>query len=119
MDDSKLIIDTPAIIELFGHTKMAGNITSIVVGSSAFFRVEVPKTSKQEAFTRILNPAAIYAINPCTEEVMIAMANSFNFTPLTPWDLPASLKKPALAGGPECPSDPEEYRLPTAIEEEE
>lgn len=96
MDDSKLIIDTPAIIELFGHTKMAGHITSIVVGSSAFLRVEVPKTKKQEAFTRLLNPSAVYAINPCTEEVMKAMADSFNFTPLSPWDLPASLKKPAL-----------------------
>lgn len=74
----------------------------MVVGSSAFFRVEVPKTQKQEAFTRMLNPAAIYAINPCTEEVMLAMAHSFNFTPITPWDLPESLRKPAL---PEAEED--------------
>lgn len=96
MEDSKL--NTPAIIELFGHSKMAGMVTEQVIGASSFIRVEVPKTNKAEGFTRMLNPSAIYAINPCTEEIMMAMANSLNFMPITPWDLPKSLKNELPAG---------------------
>ena len=106
MEDSKL--NTPAIIELFGHQKMAGMVTEQVIGASSMIRVEVPKTNKQEAYTRLLNPAAIYAINPVTEEVMLAMANSYNYTPITAWDLPASLKKPALEAAKEEEMDDEE-----------
>lgn len=98
MEKDDLIIDTPAIIELFGHTKMAGHVTSIAVGSSAFLRVEVPATRLQKSFTRLINPSAVYAINPCTEEIMKAMADTFNFTPLTKWDLPDSLKNQERSG---------------------
>lgn len=90
MEDQKL--NTPAIIELFGHGKMAGHVSEHVIGSSAFIRVEVPKTDRQEAFSRLLHPNSIYALNPCTEDVMMAMANSYNYTPITAWDLPDVLK---------------------------
>lgn len=96
MEESKL--NTPAIIELFGHTKMAGVISEHVIGSTAFIRVEVPKTNNQEAFTRMLNPSAIYALNPCTPEVMLAMANSLNYAPITAWDLPESIKEKMRRG---------------------
>lgn len=103
MEESK--INTPAIIELFGHTKMAGMITEQVIGATSFLRVEVPKTDKQEGFTRLLNPSAVYAINPCTEEIMLALANQFNFVPIKAWDLPPSLKRTALPEGQDDQAD--------------
>lgn len=106
MEDSKL--NTPAIIELFGHQKMAGMVTEQVIGASSFIRVEVPVTQRQAAYTRLLNPSAIYAINPVTEEVMLAMANSYNYTPITAWDLPDHLKKKALGEGVQSEEEEDE-----------
>ena len=76
-----------AIVELFGHTKMVGKITEQSIGPATFVRVDVPETEKSPAFTRLLNPSAIYAINPVTEEVMGYMAKSFDQQPIASWDL--------------------------------
>ncbi len=75
-----------AIVELFGHNRMAGKLTEQTVGSSSFARIDVPATSKSPSFTRIVNPSAIYAINPVTEEVMLAMAERISVSPIEAWD---------------------------------
>ncbi len=76
-----------AIIELFGKTQMAGTISDHNLGGASFVRVDVPETKTQGAFTRFLNPAAIYAINPCTEEVMKHMAENYQQKPIDSWDI--------------------------------
>lgn len=76
-----------AIVELFGHTKMAGVVTEQTVGSSTFIRVDVPETESSQGFTRLLNPSAIYAINPVTEDVMKYMARSYQSKPIESWDI--------------------------------
>lgn len=76
-----------AIVELFGHQKMAGKVTEQSIGPATFLRVDVPETTKTPSFTRILNPSAIYAINPVTEEVMKMKAEHIQTAPIEAWDV--------------------------------
>lgn len=76
-----------AIIELFGHQKMAGKVTEQSIGPATFVRVDVPETKTHPSFTRMLNPSAIYAINPVTEDVMNYMAGSLSQKPIESWDI--------------------------------
>lgn len=76
-----------AVVELFGHTKMAGLVTEQSIGGATFVRVDVPETKRQVGFTRLLNPSAIYAINPVTEDVMKFKAEQFHQAPIESWDI--------------------------------
>lgn len=85
--------ETYALIELFGHTRMAGKVSEQSIGGSTFIRVDVPETESQGAFTRLLNPSAIYAINPVTEEVADHLAKQFQVKPIDMWDIREILEK--------------------------
>ena len=76
-----------AIVELFGHQKLAGKITEQSIGPATFVRVDVPESESSPAFTRLLNPSAIYAINPVTEDVMKHMAGNYAAKPIESWDI--------------------------------
>lgn len=86
-----------AIIELFGHNREAGFITTQYYGNAAMFQLDVPELKEREfelvrpqwignvlvakgskvkkeakaGRSRLINPSACYAINPCTEEMAI------------------------------------------------
>lgn len=95
-----------AIVELFGHTRMAGHVSEQTVGGASFVRVDVPDTDGQPGFTRLLGAGAIYAINPCTEELARAAAGRFRTQPIQAYEIRGLL--PATAGcGPS--GDPEEW----------
>lgn len=79
-------IELFAIVELFGHTKISGIVTEFVMGGASFIRVDVPEIPEQPSYTRLLNPSAIYAINPVTEEVMQASAKAIKSKPIETWD---------------------------------
>lgn len=76
-----------ALVELFGHQRIAGKVTEQSIGVATFIRIDVPETSQQPKFTRIVNPSAIYAINPVTEEVMLHMAEMITSKPIESWDI--------------------------------
>lgn len=76
-----------AIVELFGHQRIAGKITEHNFGPSVFIRIDVPETPEQPKFTRLVNPSAVYAINPVTEEVMLDMAKRIQQKPIDSWDI--------------------------------
>lgn len=82
-----------ALVELFGHQRIAGIVTEQTVGSSTFVRISVPETKTQPAFDRLVNPSAIYAINPVTQEVMNHMAESINQKPIEAWDVREMTRK--------------------------
>ncbi len=86
-------IELFAIIELFGHQRISGHVESMSISGASFVRVDVPETKSQPKFTRIFNPSAIYAINPVTEEVAIAMAESIHQKPIEAWDIREMEKK--------------------------
>jgi hypothetical protein len=92
-----------ALIELFGHGHEAGYVTTQYYGDKAMFQIDVPEIpARQETLqspkwgdsglmpagsviekaavpgrTRLINPGAVYAMNPATEEaVRAAIAHS-------------------------------------------
>jgi hypothetical protein len=88
--------DLWCIIELFGHNRIAGRCTEQNVAGANMLRVDVPETGKNKAFTRILTAGAIYAINPVSEDVAKAVAESLNIAPITPWAISEMVKNEIL-----------------------
>lgn len=76
-----------ALIELFGHNRIAGKCSEQNIAGTNFLRVDVPETKNNAAFTRFLGHAAIYAINPVTEEVAIELAKNIDAKPIEAWDI--------------------------------
>ena len=85
--------ELPALVELFGHQRLAGTVTEQTIGSATFIRIDVPETKHQGKFTRLVNPSAVYAINPVTEEVMLQMADNLDEKPIDSWDIREMTKK--------------------------
>jgi len=85
--------DVWALIELFGHSRIAGRVTECNLGGAAFLQVDVPETEKNPAFTRILNPSAIYAINPLDEDSARNYAERIDAAPIKSWDVKEFMEK--------------------------
>lgn len=92
MDDNQTA--TPfsqwAIVEIMGRQVVAGLVTEVTIAGSGFLRVDVPVTSTQPAWSRLISPQAIYAITPTKEDVATARAESLRVKPLHEWDLPSN-----------------------------
>lgn len=80
------------MVELFGHQKIAGKVTEQVIAGSGFIRVDVPKTSKREGFTRLYGPSAIYAMTPVSEQIAQMMADRLEVEAVSEWQLSQALK---------------------------
>lgn len=85
-----------AVIELFGHQREAGFVTTQYFGNAAMFQLDVPELPEREWIlerpewidnvlaregskvkkeatpgrSRLINPSAVYAMNPATEEAV-------------------------------------------------
>lgn len=97
-----------AIVELFGHTRMAGLCSEQTIAGSAMVRIDVPETETQPAFTRLLNVSAIYAINPVDKETAMIMAKNLDKKPIETWDIQKVIQKQQLQLTP-SPNDGDEY----------
>lgn len=80
-----------AILELFGHQRLAGMVTAVTISGASFVRVDVPDIEKEigaaPKLTKFLNPSAIYSITPVSEETARAAARSCSPAPVTRWDV--------------------------------
>lgn len=85
--------DLWCIVELFGHTKIAGRCTEQNIAGTNMLRVDVPETDKQPAFTRFFGSAAIYAINPVDETTCRHVAGQLQVKPIEAWNISEVLKK--------------------------
>ena len=99
--------DTWALVELMGHSRIAGRVTDATIGGATFIRVDVPETSGgQPSHTRYFSPAAIYGISPVTEEIARGLAEELDNRPFNVYELPRQLREPEspaeipLAGTP-------------------
>lgn len=86
------------IVELFGHQRIAGQVTEEQIGGASFIRVDVPKTARREAFTKYYGASAIYALTPCDEDTAHRAAQAFDLMPIEVWRLTA-VKTTALEEG--------------------
>lgn len=73
-----------AIIELFGHNVMAGQVSKCEIGD--FIQINVPEVDGIPAWTKMVNPKAIYAITPVTEDVAMDKARYLKSMPIDRWD---------------------------------
>lgn len=75
MKDQTEKFDSWAVVELFGHVRLAGRVSEQVIAGQGFIRVDVPvEEDSPETFTRLFGPGAIYSINPCAEQIARAFA---------------------------------------------
>jgi len=80
-----------SIVELFGHSTIAGYLTQ----DGEFIRVDVPAVDEQEKFTKFYGPKAIYGITPTTEEIATHAAEKLSVRPVSLWVVPGkALPKP-------------------------
>jgi hypothetical protein len=92
--------DLWCVVELFGHSRIAGKCTEQNVAGVNMLRVDVPGSENKAEFTRFLSAGAIYAINPVTEEVAKAVSKNLESSPVSVWDIkPLIDSKKAIQSG--------------------
>lgn len=89
--------DEWAVVELFGHQKMAGHVTPAPIGD--MLRIDVFSDEETVMFTRFVNPKAIYAINPCSKEIAIGIGRKFAQPPVSRWELRHLLPQATTSDG--------------------
>ncbi len=102
---------TWALVELFGHTRIAGEVSEQTIAGGAMVRIDVPETETSPAFSRIVNVQAIYAINPMTEEMVKSIASQLEIKPIQSWDIREYVEKNRKALQPVNKSDFEDLPM--------
>lgn len=83
-----------AIVEIYGHTKIAGLVTEQVLAGQGFLRVDVPDLpaagpyKEQAGFSRFYGANAIYSITPVSQEIALQVAQSMRVKPVNVYITP-------------------------------
>lgn len=96
-----------AIVELFGHGRVAGQISEQTFAGAELLRVDVPEVSYTDsdyvdgqrqvttvtipAHTRSFGPRAIYGISWCDEAAALLAAHTIRDRPITTYSLRSAL----------------------------
>jgi hypothetical protein len=90
--------ETWAVVELFGHDRIAGYVTEQEIAGAAFVRVDVPGEDGQEGFSKLFGPSAIYSLTPVSETVARIAVQRFATRPLGMWtpDITRQLPPPVV-----------------------
>ncbi len=84
-----------AVVELFGHQRIAGLLSEQVIGGCNFLRVDVPAAGGQKTFTKLYGQGAIYAISFVEEAIARELAAQLRARPVEVYELSNLLPKPA------------------------
>jgi hypothetical protein len=100
-----------AIVELMGRQKYAGHVVEQTIAGVAFLRLDVPDIPLLElpAFTKLFGSQSIYAITPVAEEIARHLAAKLGHTPVTVWDLPASMREKLQSPALQYQGDDDEF----------
>ena len=96
--------DQWAVVELFGHQKIAGLLTEATIGGCSFVRVDVPEIGDDAGFTKLYGNGAIYAISFVSEDIARLVAQHYTVKPVQNYELPQLGMKP-----PADPFDEDDY----------
>lgn len=82
--------DEWALLELMGHQQIVGRVSESPLFGASMIRVDVPSINGSQAYTRFYNPAAVYSLNPVTEEVARGLLTQSRFRnePVSRFDVP-------------------------------
>jgi hypothetical protein len=105
MSESQTDIEGWAILDLFGHNKIAGYVTTAIVGTSGMLRVDVPAVDAMPPYTRFYGPGAIYSLTLVTEEIARAALKAIRPAAVTVY-IPRQLPE----GQPAYTMERERYR---------
>jgi hypothetical protein len=83
MDQQKPTDNLWAIVELFGHAKIAGRISEVQKYGTTLLRVDIPAGTANPAFTRDFGGGAIYSITYVTESIARRAAEVMSPLPVT------------------------------------
>ncbi|MEL6627446.1 MAG: hypothetical protein AAFQ92_18130 [Bacteroidota bacterium] len=72
------------IVELFGHTTLSGEVSKCEIGD--FIQINIPEVGPIPAWSKMVNPKAIYGITPTTEDVARQKAETLKSMPIDRWD---------------------------------
>lgn len=78
-----------AIVELFGHQKIAGRLTEQSIGGCCFLRIDVPDVDGRQGFTKLYTQGAIYGITFVDETVARMSVANMRLEPVKAYDLAA------------------------------
>lgn len=76
-----------AIVELFGHQKIAGKLSEQTIGGCSFVRVDVPDTNAGKGFTKLYGNGAIYGISFVDEAIARAAAEYHTPAPVSRYEI--------------------------------
>lgn len=76
-----------AIVDVMGHQRFVGLVTEQVIAGQGFVRVDIPKTSKQPGWSKLIGTASIYAITPVEKDIAVSMAENLHKKPIEAYQL--------------------------------
>ena len=76
-----------AIVELFGHNVIAGELGEETLGPEVFLRVDVPGIGGNTPFTKYYGKGAVYSITPTDEDTARAAIVGLAPKPIEVWKL--------------------------------
>lgn len=86
-----LRVDTWAIVDLFGHARIAGRLSEHQIGGQSFVRVDVPevtdKSGTTPAHTRLFGAGAIYSVAFVDEMTATLAARDIHSEPVSTWSM--------------------------------
>lgn len=88
-EEANETFETWAIVELFGHSKIAGLVSEQNLAGGMFLRVDVPELRGWPAFTRFYGSGAVYSITPCTEEIARQAGEMLRVRPINVYGIAA------------------------------
>lgn len=68
IDKNQESIETWAYIEIMGHSRIAGRVSTMKLGVNVMLQVDVPKADDGFSHSELYAPTAIFSIKPTTEE---------------------------------------------------
>ena len=80
--------DRWVVIDLYGHTRLAGRATEETIAGTDYLRLDIPGKDGETCMTRYLGGGAIFDITLVTEQTAKAFAATHIPVPVTAWDLP-------------------------------
>jgi hypothetical protein len=87
-----------AYVEIMGHTKVAGRVSTRKFGVDVMLQVDVPKPEDGFSHSELYSPKSIFSIKPTTEEWCRSFVKSRIIYPVLPF-IPTIQKQLMADGG--------------------
>ena len=96
-----------ALVELFGHNRIAGKVSEAEMGGGSLIRVDVPAVKDRAPLTKYYNVKAIYALTPVDEATCMEMAKSIDAAPISSYSLDREIERRKKLGSGDSDDEPD------------